>query len=155
MSQGTNIITLQLTVPALERLFADDPEIIMVLRKGVIAEFARKKIGLVLDAAAQAQIAHEVTKQVGEIKGYPAKITLEKKLLEELQSQTSLTISAKRAEMLALAKEAAEAAVEQIRIDLPGLISAEVKRRVSAEIVKSVTFQVQQKMDAAVKALQV
>lgn len=150
---GTNIVTLQLTVPALERLFEGDPEIVMVLRKGVIAEFAKKKIGSILDDATKAQIAHEVKLQVGESKGYPAKITLEKTILEGIQSQVSAAVSMRRGQILREVQEAADVAVEQIRIDLPALIAAEVKKRVNSEVVKSCTIQVQQKLDAAIKAL--
>lgn len=150
-TKHTNIITVQLTVPALMRLFEGDPEIGLTLRKGVIAAFAKAKIGTILDAASKAQVASEITKQVGEIKGYPQKITLQQGILDTIKSEASKAMKDADKQVRALIDESISNEKEAIE----KMIASEVKRRITAEVADKVKSEVRSRLNAALSAAQV
>jgi hypothetical protein len=136
-NKGNNIVTLTLTVPALEKLFEGDPQLVLELRKSAIANFAKMKIGCLLDAATKAEVAAEIAKQVGEYKSYPGKITVAPQLLTQIKQETLNWVAGFRAEMEFLIRDT----VKELEL-VKATVGELVKQRVTLETAQLVKEQV-------------
>jgi hypothetical protein len=148
---GNNIVTVQLTVPALTKLFDGDPEIGIHLRKSVVAAFARQKIGNVLDAASKAQIAFEVEHQVGKISGYPSKVILNPTILNEIKAAAGQAIIDAHREI----RELIKVAIDDQMARIEGVIKSEVASCITGETKRKINSEVRSRLDAALSAARV
>jgi len=149
---GNNHLTLQLTVPALLKLFEGDPDVVLHIRKAAVAEFTRRKIGTLLDAASKALVESEVAKQVGTIKGYPAKITLAEPILNALKESCATAMKEHEKAMWSLVHKQIATQIDAHLDSIREKVSAEVKRRIDSEVTARINTGVRTRMDAAIKA---
>jgi hypothetical protein len=145
---NNNSITISLTVPALERLFEGDPNVVVELKKGAIANFARGKIGTLLDVATKALVEEEIGRQVGTIKGYPPKVTVAPDLLAQLKGEALVQVSAHRTEIERMIRATVKEEISKIEPTIKALI----EQRVTFEVKEAVKAEVAAKMRAALSA---
>lgn len=150
-SKGNNVVTLQLTVPGLMKLFEGDPDIEVYLRKAVVAEFAKKKIGGVLNEANKAQIAFEVENQVGKVSYYDNKVTLKPEILAKVQEAAALSMKECREVISTLISHT----VQQESKKIEAYVTSEVKRRLTGEITERVKSEVRERLNDALKAARI
>ncbi len=152
-----NIVTLQLTVPALEKIFEGNPEFVISIRQAAIAEFARRKIGDIMEKSLKADVEAAVAKQVGTVTnpgGYNQKITLQKPILEAIQGEALKTLDAHKKAIDKMIQEMADRTIQTQIKEIDQMVKREVERRVTAEISTRVTAEVKAKMNEVIKAAQ-
>lgn len=153
-----NIVTLQLSVPALEKLFEGDPQFAVSLKQAVITEFSRRKLGDLLNQSAKADIDHAIATQVGTITskgyGYAPQITLQKPILEHIQAETNKAMEENRKAITQTISDAADQAVTKITEDLEARVKKVVESRLTTEITARVNAEVTARMNKIMKAAQ-
>lgn len=145
-----NYITLNLSIPALEKLFEGDPEVVISIRKAAILEFARRKIGDLLDKAAKADVEAAVREAVGYVDKpgtWQQKILLQKQILEAIQSETKKATDAYKALVWSMITESVNAAVKSHIDEIAGLVDSTVKRRIEAETADRINKAVRSRID--------
>ena len=131
-----NLLTIQLSVDALEKLIGDDPEFALSIRQAVITEFARRKLGKVLDGDAQNTVDREIKKMLF---GNPDACAVWRKL-PKLKPEIVDAINAQaRAAALAAKQELDIHIKEKVETELKPLIDLRIEDRLKmgiSEIVK-------------------
>lgn len=154
---NNNIVTLNLSVPALEKIFEGNPDFVISIRQAAVAEFAKRKIGDILDKSVKADVEAAVAKQVGTITnagGYNQKITLQKPILDMIQAETQKTIDVHKQTIERLIRDMMTQAVEAQNEMIDEKINREVERRVNAEVQARVTTAVKERMNKVMSAAQ-
>lgn len=153
-----NIVTLNLSVPALEKIFEGNPDFVISIRQAAVAEFAKRKIGDILDKSVKTDVEAAVAKQVATITnpgGYnPKKITLQKPILDMIQAETQKTIDVHKQTIERLIRDMMTQAVEAQNEMIDEKINREVERRVNAEVQARVTTAVKERMNKVMSAAQ-
>ena len=152
-----NLVTLNLSVPALEKIFEGDPQVVISIRQAAIAEFAKRKIGDIMEKSVKADVEAAVAAQIGQIKNagsYNQQITLQKPILDMVQAETQKTIDAHKAAIERLIRDMMTQAVEAQNELIDEKINREVERRVNAEIQARVTTAVKERMNKVMSAAQ-
>lgn len=152
-----NIVTLNLSVPALEKIFEGNPDFVISIRQAAVAEFAKRKIGDILDKSVKTDVEAAVAKQVGTITnpgGYNQKITLQKPILDMIQAETQKTIDVHKQTIERLIRDMMTQAVEAQNEMIDEKINREVERRVNAEVQARVTTAVKERMNKVMSAAQ-
>jgi hypothetical protein len=152
-----NLVTLQLTVPALEKLFEGDPEVIVGIRQAAIAEFGRRKMGDLLTKAAKADIDHAIAQQVGSIGGtsYAPKITLQEPILQMIREETRMTMDVNKLMIDQTIQELAQKIMDDQVQEIDQKVKREVERRVNNEVASRVTAEVKAKMTEIMKIMKI
>jgi hypothetical protein len=152
----TNLVTLQLTVPALEKLFEGDPTIALTMRQAAITEFARRKMGDIIPKALKAEIDAAIAKEIGTINysGYTPKITLQETILQEIRSEGRKTMDAHQKTITTLIQEAAQTAIDEQIALIQSRITREIERRITSEITNRISDGIKTKMNEMMKIAQ-
>jgi L-cystine uptake protein TcyP (sodium:dicarboxylate symporter family) len=128
-----NYITLNLSVPALERLMSECPELVLKLSQGVMEEYARRQVKAFADAALKETVQKVITSEMGTITtGYTPTLKLNPKFEAALLGVVTTRVAELKTEVLVEAATRAAA------------VSNEMKDTVGAKVEASVTAQVAQ-----------
>lgn len=150
-----NYITLNLSIPALEKLFEGDPEAVISIRKAAILEFSRRKIGELLDKAAKADIEAAVREAVGYVDktGWQQKILLQEPILKAIQAETKKATDAYKALVWSMITESVNAAVKSHIDEIAALVDNTVKRQIEAETADRINKAVRSRIDKMLEAV--
>ena len=131
-----NLVTIQLTVPALEKLFdGADPSFILSMRQSAMEEFARRRIKALLTQSVELDIADAIAKEVGSVgKGYPVRATLKPAVQEAVKEAVNRGMKPAREEFAALVDSAVKAEIDDLRKVLEDRISRQMAAAIKAEI---------------------
>ena len=133
MADKQNYITLNLSVPALERLMSECPELVLKLSQGVMEEYARRQVKAFADAALKETVQKVITSEMGTITtGYTPTLKLNPKFEAALLGVVTTRVAELKTEVLVEAATRAAA------------VSNEMKDTVGAKVEASVTAQVAQ-----------
>lgn len=151
-----NIVTLQLTVPALEKLFEGDPEFVLSIKQAAFIEFGRRKIGELLDKSTKADIEAAIANHVGTISTtyHPPQIKLQQPILDMIHTSTQRAMNDQHTAIASLIKEAIDKAISPVTESIDEKIKREVDRRVNNEVAVRVATEVKAKINDILKAAQ-
>jgi phage tail sheath gpL-like len=139
MPDKQNYITLQLSVPALERLMQECPELVLKLSQGVMEEFARRQVRAFADSAFKDIVKKVIESELGTMtSSYNAPLKLNPQFEAALKGVVSTQIAALKTELLVDAAGKAAA----VSIDLRTKIEAFVNREVTAQVAQYIRTQV-------------
>jgi hypothetical protein len=132
MPDKQNYITLNLSVPAIERLMQECAELMVKLSQGVMEEFARRQVKAFADKAMKGIVQKVIADEMGVLGGtaYAATIKLTPQFEAALKSVVSTQIAALKTELFVDA--AARAA--GVNTELASMIGPKVESAVNIQV---------------------
>jgi len=147
--RANNIVTLQLSVPALERLFEGDPEFLLSLRQAVVAEFVRRNVKGLLDKALEVECARVANETIGKWESYPSsRVALKKEYESSVKSVAVGVVEEARKQLIAYAEQCAVTGVKGIEADIEATIEERVRRAITSVVTNRIREEVQTKVKA-------
>src|SRR4051812_31920356 len=119
-----NMITLQLSVPALQHLMDGDPAFVLSLKQAVIQEFVKRLSHVKVDDALKAEIENAISRQIGTFQ-YGRGGTLSTDLLEKVRATAIEVVSKIQQDATTAARQFA---TEEVHRNLQTLDSTEKNR---------------------------
>lgn len=149
MDPAKSVVTLTLTVPALERLFEGDPTIVLILKEAAVAEFVRRKIGNYMSGESQAAIENEIKRQIG-ARDFQGKVKINQAISDAVLHEAGQIIEKHKTRITEFAKEFVRRQLEDRAID------EAIERVVGEELIRQaagkVKAEVARRLDRALKA---
>lgn len=145
-----NVFTVNLSVHALEKLFENEPEAIIQIRKAAIVEFARKKITGVLDESLRKEIQELVNKEVGTLSWNNT--TINPKLLDKIKSTAQSEIEVQKQKLDTQWREKVIAEMQNYTETLDERIKNRVEIQLNKEIETRIASEVKRRLDNAFNA---
>ena len=147
--RANNIVTLQLSVPALERLFEGDPEFLLSLRQAVVAEFVRRNVKGLLDKALEVECARVANETIGKWENFPSPhVTLKKEYEASVKSLAVREVDAARKQLISYAEQCAATEVKGIEATIEATIEERVQRAINSAVSNGIREKVQTKIKA-------
>jgi hypothetical protein len=147
-----NYMTLQLTLPALEKLMADTgPEFVLQLKQAVIEEFARRRIKALQDDDTQALVTAEVTKQIGVVKRTWPQVSVELRpeFRSIIQEEVTKAVAEQKAKFMLSIRETVNQEFERFKDQISGLVESSIRRETKSVIDTEVKARLQAALSAA------
>ena len=146
MSDKQNYITLSLSVPALERLMKECPELVLKLSQGVMEEYARRQVKAFGDAALKSIVQKVIAAELGTMTttGCTQVLKLNPQFEAALKAVVGTQIAALKTELLVDAATRAAG----VGTELSGVIGPKVESAVNAQVAAYIKSQVAAKLKA-------
>lgn len=144
-----NYLTLQLSVPALERLMQDAPDVVLKLQQGVVEEFSRRRVRAFTQKAIDEMVSKAIASEIGSIGGWPVKVTLKPEFKAAVDAVVNQYISSERLALLTDAAGQAQLAVA----GMAAQVEVAVKRAVEAQTATYIKTEVANRLKAVLASV--
>ena len=144
MPDKQNYIPLSLSVPALERLMQECPELVLKLSQGVMEEFARRQVRAFADTALKSIVQKVIDAEMGTLSPSGAVLKLNPKFEAALLGVVTTRVAELKTNILVEA--ATRAAV--VSTELQETIGAKVDHAVTSQVMNQIKTQVASRIKA-------
>ena len=151
MPDKTNYITLSLSVPALERLMSECPELVVKLSQGVMEEYARRQVKAFGDVALKSIVQKVIAAELGTVTttGCTQVLKLNSQFEAALKGVVSTQIAALKTELLVEAAARATA----VSAELQETIGTKVDHAVNLAVLTYIKTQVAARIKALMDSM--